>query len=201
MSRMPWAISLWPGLPHLLRQGTWPSLAVALGFAGLLNVGLAGSLVWSELLPSGARTGVWMAILAIWGGSLLFPSRENRRSHGASPTQRADTFLEAVDHYLKGNWFEAERTLVDLLRRQPRDVEAGLMLATLWRHTGRLDEADRQLDRLERLDSAAGWTWEIRQERRRITQHRSQRAEEAARVLNEAGDSREKRAAQVVRAA
>ena len=39
------------------------------------------------------------------------------------------------------------------------------MLATLLRHTGRLDEATRQLDTLARLEGAGKWELEIRQER------------------------------------
>jgi single-stranded DNA-specific DHH superfamily exonuclease len=71
---------------------------------------------------------------------------------------------------LKGNWFEAECVLVGLLRCDPRDVDAGLMLATLFRHTGRLDEAARQLDSVERFDEAAKWIVEIDRERQWLAQ-------------------------------
>jgi cytochrome c-type biogenesis protein CcmH/NrfG len=39
------------------------------------------------------------------------------------------------------------------------------MLATLYRHTRRYDEAAKQLDRLDRLDEAVKWRWEIERER------------------------------------
>jgi ATP/maltotriose-dependent transcriptional regulator MalT len=39
------------------------------------------------------------------------------------------------------------------------------MLATLYRRTGRYDEAAKQLDRMDRLDEARKWRWEIAQER------------------------------------
>jgi hypothetical protein len=42
------------------------------------------------------------------------------------------------------------------------------MLATLWRHTGRIDEASQQLDRLELMDGARKWILEIHQERKRL---------------------------------
>ena len=42
------------------------------------------------------------------------------------------------------------------------------MLATLWRHEERWDAAEEQLDRLERLETAAPWTNEIKRERERI---------------------------------
>jgi hypothetical protein len=169
MSRMPWATYLWPGLPQLCRDGTWSSLALAALFAGLLNLAVAASLVWSELLTPGVRNLVWAATLAIWGGSALFSSGADRRhplpQDSALPQ---DTFPEAVDHYLKGNWFEAERVLVGLLRRDPRDVDAALMLATLLRHTGRLEEAATHLDRLERIEKSAKWEREILREREHL---------------------------------
>ena len=44
------------------------------------------------------------------------------------------------------------------------------MLATLYRRTGRYDEASKQLDRLERLDNASKWRGEIQQERSALMQ-------------------------------
>ena len=187
MSRTPWATYLWPGLPQVYQHGSWFGLTVAIGFAGLLNLGLAASLLWCELVTPEVRTGVWAAILAIWGGSLVFSSRANRRRLliQERPAQPNDTLPEAIGHYLKGSWFEAERVLVGLLRDDPRDVDAELMLATLLRHTGRREEAARHLDRLERMEDSAGWQWEIRCERQRlseVTPPHDEQAPEAAEV-------------------
>jgi len=44
-------------------------------------------------------------------------------------------------------------------------LDALLLLATLYRHTRRCDEAAKQLDRLDRLDEAVKWRWEIEHER------------------------------------
>lgn len=171
MSRRLWATYLWPGLPQVCGYGSWSGLAVAMGFAGLLNLGLAASLVWCELLTPGVRTAVWTTILAFWGVSLVFSSRADRRNALRQEVpQPNDTFAKAVDFYLKGSWFEAESILVDLLRRNPRDVDAGLLLATLLRHTGRRDEATAHLDRLDRLESSVKWYWEIQSERQRLSE-------------------------------
>ena len=69
MGRMPWAAYLWPGLPQMYRQGSWSALALAVGFAALVNLALAASLVWSELFAAGVRNAVWMAVVLLWGGS------------------------------------------------------------------------------------------------------------------------------------
>lgn len=166
MGRMPWATYLWPGLPQLWSHGTWSALALAVGFAVLVNLALAATVVWNELLTPGVRNSAWMAVAMIWGGSALFSHRRDRRHPaGHNPLSAEDRYPEALDHYLKGNWFEAEHVLAHVLRRNPRDLDAGLMLATLFRHTGRIEEAERQLERLERLEGSQKWEFEIGRER------------------------------------
>lgn len=166
MGRTPWWTYLWPGLPQLWRQAGWGSLAVAAGFAALVNLALASSLVWSELLTPGPRIGVWAAVAVVWTGSAFVSywqqcRRPVEQAHGTAE----GAFALALDHYLKGNWFEAEHVLRELLGRDPGDVDAGLTLATLFRHTGRHDEALRQLDAIERLEASGKWELEISRER------------------------------------
>ncbi len=187
MSRRPWATYLWPGLPQVCQHGSWSGLAVAMAFAGLLNLGLAASLVWCELLTPGVRTVVWTAILAIWGGAAMFSSRGDRKNslRREETAQPNDTFAEAVDFYLKGSWFEAERLLVELLRHNPRDVDAELMLATMLRHLGRRGEAAEHLDRMDRLESSAKWQWEIQGERRRLREPSADEDESEAEIVLE----------------
>jgi predicted Zn-dependent protease len=140
---------------------------LALAFAALVNFALVASFVWTELFPAAVRKSVWLAVAAVWVGSAVAARWRDTTAGGNDDTTRpGDPFGDAAEQYLKGNWFEAECLLADLLRRDPRDVDAGLMLATLYRHTGRLDEASNQLDHLERLDEAAKWALEISRERR-----------------------------------
>ena len=77
-------------------------------------------------------------------------------------------FRQAVGEYLKGNWFEAENLFVQLLRRDPNDVDARLKLATLLRHSGRHDEAHRTLRLLSRTHRASKWETEIQHELKRL---------------------------------
>jgi len=188
MGRMTWAVYLWPGLPQLWRRGAWSGLAVAVGFALLLNLALVSSLVWTELelLGSESRTYVWLAVAILWVGSAALGAASNRRrARTADGSTGGDCFGEVLDHYLQQNWYEAEHRLASLLRRKPTDVDARLMLATVMRHTGRLDEAAGQLDRLGRMEGSRKWEHEIAQQRRRLAS--------AARQTNQeepaAGDS------------
>lgn len=165
MVRMPWMTYLWPGLPQLWHGGLWSGLALAAGFATLINWLLLASFVWVELLsPQQLRLawlatgGVWIALVAAsaWYGRGLAP----RRAESSEAM-----FREAISEYLKGNWFEAERILGRRLHLQPRDVEARLMLATLLRHTERYAEALDQLSRLELQRDAGKWVREIAAEK------------------------------------
>jgi hypothetical protein len=182
MRRTRWTMYAWPGLPHLWTRGSWSALAVAVSAGALLNLALLATLVWTELLAEGFRQTLWLGLLIGWPAAALFSAawlrRQANREQPASPGESgAATFEEAQEHYLKGNWFEAERVLGILLQRNARDLEARLMLATLCRHTRRLDEAARQLDLLGRCEGAERWDWEICRERELLTEARADELE------------------------
>ncbi len=52
MRRMPRLVYLWPGLPQLWLAGWWWGLALAAGFAVLVDLLLVVSYVWVELLSA-----------------------------------------------------------------------------------------------------------------------------------------------------
>jgi hypothetical protein len=166
MCRMRWMVYLWPGFPQLSGGGSWRALGVAALAAAGLNLALLATLVWEEFLGQGLRSGLWMTVGLLWVASAVASfGRTGRPAAGGYANRTEDGFPSALDYYLKGNWFEAERVLGGLLRQNTRDVEARLMLATLLRHTGRRDEAAVQLDLLGQLDGTERWQWEICRER------------------------------------
>ncbi len=175
MVRMPWATYLWPGLPQLWQRGLGLGLALAVGFAVLLNVLLLASFVWVELLSPGFLRLAWLALAAIWLASAAMSAWYGR---GMTPRKAVSVeamFTQALSEYLQGNWFEAERILGRLLHMHPRDVEARLMLATLLRHNERYGEASEQLSRLELLTGAANWQREIAVEKQWIAASQGER--------------------------
>ena len=177
MGRRDWMRYLWPGLPQLL-QGNWWALGWALLGAVLLNVGIVSTFLWKEWLPEGSKALLWGGIVLLWGGAAL-ASVSRTRPIGACGAPSASSnalFMEAMEYYLQGQWFEAEKRLIQLLRQNPRDVEARLMIATLFRHTRRWEEALRQLDQLERLEASQAWALEIQRERALIQQAKAEPA-------------------------
>lgn len=167
MGRMPWATYLWPGLPQMCRFGSWPGLGLAIGFAVLLNLALAGTFVWDGLFTPGARKLIWAAVAITWVGSAV-AARLRKDSGPLGPD--GDPYPHALEQYLRGNWFEAEQIFARLLERNPRDLEARLMWASVLAHTGRHQEAARQLDCLERLEGSGKWALEIARLRRTLAE-------------------------------
>ena len=168
------AVCLWPGLPRLW-QGEWRSLLLSVGLAAAVNA----LLLLTFVLPH--AVGGWLLVgwLLVGTGWIIGIWRTARRAAHAveADARQEDLFLQAQAQYLRGHWFEAQAALEKLLSRQPRDVDAHLMLATLYRRTGRTREARRQLRILRRIDGAEKWELEIEQERRH-----AQRAPAAAGV-------------------
>jgi hypothetical protein len=174
MRRMPWIACAWPGLPQLWSYGSWAGLALALGMAVILDLLLLVSFGWSELIGQSLRSAVWTLFGVGWVGAAFWSVRQSgHRSAAASPDPQKDPFAEALEHYLKGDYYQAEQALEGLLRKNLRDLDARLMLATLLRHTGRFDEAKRQLDTLARFEGAGKWQWEIERERELLKQART----------------------------
>ncbi len=178
-SRAPWFAYLWPGLPHLWVDGSWAGLALAIGFAALLNLGIVGTLVWPELFPPRAKMVGGGVLALLWAAALWETRGELRRqasrhdpescesSQLAEVSQRAEIdelFTEAQIDYLAGDWAGAEQHLLDLLKLDRDDIECQLMLATLWRRMGRSTDAVRRLRRIARLDAALPWQFEIHRE-------------------------------------
>lgn len=142
-------------------------LTLALGFSLLLNVSLIASFVWTELLSSLQLGAAWTLAGLLWAAAATYSWRRAVRPRSAS----ADAvFVRGQEEYLQGKWLEAETTWKELLRIEPRDADARLALATLYRHTGRFREALRELDRLDRLEGAAKWQQEIQRERQLVAE-------------------------------
>ncbi len=176
--RTPWAVYLWPGLAQIWHGGGWLGLAAAIGAAVALNAALLGSFGWSELIAAGGRKVLWVVVGSVWSASAVFSATWSRRRELSGRHDTAeDAFCEALDYYLVGNYFQAERLLAELLGRNPRDLDARLMLATLLRRTRRFDEAAGHLSQLTKFEGVEKWDLEIQRERELLAQARTKRSD------------------------
>jgi hypothetical protein len=170
MRKKPWAIYVWPGLPHIWMRGSWSALGVAIIAAVLICAVILGSFGWTELITPGVRNTLWGSLVLVWCIAGIVSAVKLRHDAAKDETGKCENpFGQAVDLYLKGDYYQVERVLNSLLVENPRDLEASLMLATVLRHTGRFDEASRQLDQLICFDGAEKWELEIETERELVS--------------------------------
>ena len=165
MSVARWMSCLWPGLPQLWRQGSWVGLAVALGWGLLANWLLAATFVWTEIAPTLVTQAGWAALACGWIAGIVLAVRWYWRLDDATGQERStDLLREAQIEYLRGNWLVARAKLEEILSANSADVEAQLMIASLYRHTGRKSKAGEHLRWLERLAASRTWEHEIQSE-------------------------------------
>jgi hypothetical protein len=169
MPSLRWLTLLWPGLPQLWYAGAWSGLAMAIGFAALLDLGLLSSRIWTELFAPEMRSAIWLALGTTWAAAAAMSCRWIARLRlDGRPEAGADLFELARVEYLQGHWFEAETALRRLLDRNTLDQQSRLMLAGLLGRTGRRGEAVGELDRMTRMDGAEVWHLEIARWRTRL---------------------------------
>lgn len=140
-------------------------MMLAVLFAIVLNFALTATFVWPELVSSGTLAAVWTGVIAYWGIATWTGTCKVARIRGRSLEQQQALFINAQSEYLKGHWLEAETLLRELLSVDQHDGDARLMLASLLRHSDRVDEALVELETLELSEAGAKWASEISRER------------------------------------
>jgi hypothetical protein len=159
------AVCLWPGLPAAWGLGLARGLLTAVVFSWFLCFLLLATFVWPDWIGSGLLRLLWMIASLTW----LYAAVRNHMNITSllevSDAECAQAFIDAQVEYLRGNWFEAEAILLEILHRHPRDAEATLLLVGVLRHTKRWSSALRRLEQLELIDGAAAWRFEIEREK------------------------------------
>ena len=160
---------IWPGMPWLWLRGSLAGLVLALAFAVALDVAVFTTWIWSELVDFQLTLALWTATAAVWligtaSAFTAFPPSIPRERGAAID----ELFLTARDAYLARDWLAAETKLRTLLKLSPTDGEAQLLLGTLLRRAGRVDEAAAALEALSRSDAGAPWMVAINRELERI---------------------------------
>lgn len=174
------AMWIWPGLLRLWYRGEVAAMALALSFAVLLNLSMVSSFIWPGVLGESTSGLLWLTTLTLWGVSLW---RSYRFLPELCLAQTGpvveDLFLQAQAEYLRGNWFEAQGILEKLMRAEPRDVDARLMLCTIFRRMKRWERAREQLAQLATVPGSEKWLEEIYRERELIDRDSPQKRQPA----------------------
>lgn len=162
MSGFSLILGLWPGLSGLVRYGRRIFLVVSAGFGMLASLTLFCCGFWTELIAPESK--LWLAggLLFTWLIlSLLSAALSTFFEGQLAYDEEGDRYLMALNAYLAADWGRTEKIAKAILRRNKRDSDTLLLLATLYRHTGRNEEALEYLDRIESLESAEKWHFEI----------------------------------------
>lgn len=149
---------------------------MAVGFAVLFNLALAVSFVWPGMAAGWLVRAIWVGVILAWSISFWLTWRQQESAAPPKSTPAADDdtlFIQAQTEYLKGDWAAAEQRLVRGLKRDPRDLESRLLLATVLRRSGRAEAARHQLDTLRKIDGWQHWQPETESELR-LLQSRSE---------------------------
>jgi hypothetical protein len=161
-----WSIlCLWPGLPQLWFEGRLWALGLAVLFTGQLHLALVTTFVWPELVAPHLEALTWLAVGCVWFACAAKSYRKPPYLRRGEQTAQTDAlFREAQTEYLRGNWYQAEALLERVLADDVSDVDARLMLASLYRRVGRTAESREQLRVLGRAGSSQKWEREIQRE-------------------------------------
>ncbi|MFM7292715.1 MAG: tetratricopeptide repeat protein [Planctomycetia bacterium] len=160
---------VWPGMPWLWLRGSLAGLVLAVAFALAVDVAVVTTWIWSELVDFRLTLALWTATAVVWLASTAsaitsFPPPIPRGRDAAADA----LFVKARDAYLARDWLATETKLRALLDLAPTDGEGQLLLGTLLRRVGRLDEATAALETLSRSDSGAPWRSAVARELERI---------------------------------
>jgi len=158
----------WPGLAALWYRGIQRGLLLAVLFSWIVCLLLLATFVWPMWFHVWVIRLAWILVGVAWILGTVQSHWTLGRLIGNPDRKSQSAFVQAQAEYLKGNWFEAEAILLDLLQDFPRDAEALLLLVGVLRHTKRWQPAIRRLDQLELLDTSIPWRFEILRERRII---------------------------------
>jgi|GEM_PF-623236 len=160
---------LWPGLPELWWRGRISALPTALAFAAAANFLLVARFIYPEWLSSGlVRMAGWVGV-AVWLFCVVRSIREMPLLlHPRRASGQPDRFVEAHQAYLRGQWAEAESLLSDCLAIENRDPPSLILLCGVYRHTARLEAAQRLLEEIRLTEAADGWWLEVAAEQNRL---------------------------------
>jgi len=160
-----WYLWLVPGLAPLLVRPTWSAWIGSVLLSAIFQVALATTLLWPELVSPEIKNFLWLAVCAGWITGVVLSWRFVRtEEQRATQRELDDTYPQALHAYLRGDRALVESLLRNRLRRDPQDVEAALLLASVWRRQGRLPAARSLLSKLRKVERAAPWLFEIDRE-------------------------------------
>jgi len=156
---------MFPGYSGIIQYHHRSFLAIALGFALLVDAFLIANFYWTALLTSGQRNVCLVALFGAWVVLTVAATfQKHRLASAMKPEQHDQTFRQTICDYLRGDWFAVESQILPYLKKYPKDIEMLLLQATMYRHTKRYEEALLVLEKLQLFQDSQYWYAEIETE-------------------------------------
>lgn len=172
--------TLWPGLVSVWYRGSARGLLLSVLFSWAICFLLLATFVWQSWVSNWIVVLLWCSLGCYWLFELVRSQFAIANMVRPASDEANERFENAQREYLKGNWYEAEAKLLDVVSEHSDDVAAILLLVGVLRHTRRWRPALRRLEQLTLMDAAAGWQFEIRQEKQRVESAMQDEREELA---------------------
>jgi tetratricopeptide (TPR) repeat protein len=158
MRRLPLLISVpFPGLGHILLRHFFLGIFIGLSFYISLGA-LLSSFIWPAVFYQRLYFG--LVALCIWLYAILDNLRLLRKET-LWQKESETLYRGALEKYLQGKYEDSLRNLRRLLWLKSSDLEARLLIAEIYRQTGKISQAKRALKKIRRLDEQDKWRWEV----------------------------------------
>jgi hypothetical protein len=160
--------SFWPGACKAWDRTDTTSLWIAIGFSWSTCLAIATTCLWEEWLHAWLRFLLCFVLVAFACASgarvILFGEVIPEDTKPA----RDERFRKAQESYLQGSYFEAEQQLLKNLAINESDIESALLLASVYRRSGKFRESLETLSQLQLKERSARWTTEILVEKDKV---------------------------------
>ena len=158
-------VCMWPGLAAAWYRGAKQDLVIAIACCWLASFMLMATFIWPSWLPVLLVRALWIAGILAWIVSTGMNHMRLPALLGSGDVGSDEEFQAAQEAYLRGNWFDAEAQLLEILQKAPRDAESWLLLVGVLRHTSRFQAAMRRLSQLPQRAASHRCQFEIQRER------------------------------------
>ena len=160
----------WPGYRKAWDQMDQQAAMVAILFAWTTIFVSFNRFYWPQWFPAWLvnLTTVALLLISIGHGAkrILFGESISKTEMTKGSLQEAEhSFRLAQESYLQGSYFEAEQYLLKNLAVNESDIESALLLASVYRRSGKFVESLETLSQLQLKERSARWTAEILDEK------------------------------------
>ena len=169
----------WPGYRKAWDEMDHQSVVLAIAFAWMVVFVGFNLFYWTSWYPGWLINLATIALLMISIGHgakrILFGESLASSAITIDDLEEAEqSFRLAQESYLQGSYFEAEQQLLKNLAINEADIESALLLASVYRRSGKFSESLETLAQLQLKERSERWMTEILVEKEKVLRSKRQ---------------------------